>query len=84
MTRITPNALPDTLEEDNAEGYAQSRVFTHLDGLKSPLLLAHGMADDNVLFVNSTRLMSELEDRDVACCSGDDLPRRETRFVEED
>jgi dipeptidyl-peptidase-4 len=51
--------------KDNADGYAQSGVFTHLDGLKSPLLLAHGMADDNVLFVNSTRLMSELEDRGV-------------------
>jgi dipeptidyl-peptidase-4 len=50
---------------DNAKGYAQSSVFSVLDGLKSPLLLAHGMADDNVLFVNSTRLMSELQRREV-------------------
>ena len=28
----------------------QSNVFAHLDGLRSPLLLVHGMADDNVLF----------------------------------
>ncbi|MGC1522177.1 MAG: alpha/beta fold hydrolase, partial [Steroidobacteraceae bacterium] len=49
----------------NEQGYAQSSVFSALDGLKSPLFLAHGMADDNVLFVNSTRLMSELQRRGV-------------------
>jgi dipeptidyl-peptidase-4 len=51
--------------KDNAQGYTQSSVFSVLDGMKSPLLLAHGMADDNVLFVNSTRLMSELQRREV-------------------
>jgi dipeptidyl-peptidase 4 len=50
---------------NNEQGYAQSSVFSALGGLKSPLLLAHGMADDNVLFVNSTRLMSELQKRGV-------------------
>ena len=34
-----------------------------LDGLKSPLLLVHGMADDNVLFANSTKLMATLQKR---------------------
>jgi dipeptidyl-peptidase-4 len=53
------------LPKDNAAGYAQSAVFSALDGLKSPLFLAHGMADDNVLFSNSTRLMSELQTRGV-------------------
>jgi dipeptidyl-peptidase-4 len=47
----------------NAEGYAASSVFSHLDGMNSKLLLIHGMADDNVLFTNSTRLMSELQKR---------------------
>jgi dipeptidyl-peptidase-4 len=47
----------------NPEGYAGASVFTHLDGLDSKLLLIHGMADDNVLFTNSTRLMSELQKR---------------------
>jgi dipeptidyl-peptidase-4 len=51
--------------KDNPQAYADSAVFSALDGLKSPLFLGHGMADDNVLFVNSTRLMSELQRRGV-------------------
>jgi dipeptidyl-peptidase-4 len=51
--------------QNNGQGYADSSVFSALQGLKSPLFLAHGMADDNVLFVNSTRLMSELQNRGV-------------------
>lgn len=51
--------------KENAEGYKQSSVFTHLDGLRSPLLLIHGMADDNVLFTNSTKLISELTSRGI-------------------
>ncbi|HEX4854148.1 S9 family peptidase [Arenimonas sp.] len=47
----------------NPEGYRVASVFTHLDGLRSKLLLVHGMADDNVLFTNSTKLMSELQKR---------------------
>ncbi|MEJ1097570.1 MULTISPECIES: S9 family peptidase [unclassified Pseudoxanthomonas] len=47
----------------NPNGYRQGSVFTHLDGLTSKLLLIHGMADDNVLFSNSTKLMSELQKR---------------------
>jgi dipeptidyl-peptidase-4 len=49
----------------NAEGYKDSAVFSHLDGLKSRLLLLHGMADDNVLFVNSTKLMSALQKKGI-------------------
>jgi dipeptidyl-peptidase-4 len=51
--------------QDNADGYVQSSVFAHLDGLHSPLLLVHGMADDNVLFTNSTQLMAELQKRGI-------------------
>ncbi|GAB3745874.1 S9 family peptidase [Lysobacter olei] len=47
----------------NPDGYRDGRVLTHIDGLKSPLLLIHGMADDNVLFSNSTVLMSALQKR---------------------
>lgn len=48
---------------DNPQGYAQARVMTHIEGLTEPLLLIHGMADDNVLFSNSTVLMSALQQR---------------------
>ncbi|MBK7042761.1 MAG: S9 family peptidase [Rhodanobacteraceae bacterium] len=49
--------------KDNTDGYAHSSVFAHLDGMRSDLLLIHGMADDNVLFTNSTKLMSALQER---------------------
>ncbi len=45
----------------NGDGYRDSSVFTWLAGMRSPLLLVHGMADDNVLFANSTRLMAALQ-----------------------
>lgn len=52
--------------EGNPDGYENSAVFAHLDGLKGPLLLMHGMADDNVLFTNATKLMAALQERDIA------------------
>lgn len=51
--------------QENARGYQQSNVLTHLDGLHGRLLLVHGMADDNVLFTNSTMLMQALQSRGV-------------------
>lgn len=51
--------------QHNAEGYELSGVLHWLDGMKSPLLLIHGMADDNVQFTNSTKLMSALQERAV-------------------
>ena len=51
------------LPKTNPDGYREGRVLEHLDGLKSKLLLIHGMADDNVLFTNSTVLMSALQQR---------------------
>lgn len=53
----TPKSVP--------EAYKQSGVFAHIDGMKSPLLLIHGMADDNVLFTNTTRLIDTLVNRNV-------------------
>jgi len=46
----------------NAEGYLASNVLQYVDRLSRPLLLVHGMADDNVLFANSTALMKKLQD----------------------
>ncbi|MFC3815317.1 DPP IV N-terminal domain-containing protein [Lysobacter sp. GCM10012299] len=51
------------LPAGNVDGYQEARVLQHIDGLKSKLLLIHGMADDNVLFTNSTALMSALQKR---------------------
>ena len=47
----------------NPEGHRESAVFPWLDGLSGPLLLMHGMADDNVLFSHSTKLMQALQER---------------------
>lgn len=50
----------------NVDGYREASVFTHVDGIRpGALLLIHGMADDNVLFGNSTKLMSELQKRAI-------------------
>ncbi|MFC7291959.1 DPP IV N-terminal domain-containing protein [Hirschia litorea] len=47
--------------QDNSEGYELSSVFPHLKNLNSPMLMIHGMADDNVTFDNSTRVYAELQ-----------------------
>jgi dipeptidyl-peptidase-4 len=48
--------------QDNAAGYAASSVLPYAADLKGPLLVMHGMADDNVLFLNSTKLFRRLQD----------------------
>ena len=68
---VTDWALYDThyterymdLPQANPEGYDKARVLAHIEGLTEPLLLIHGMADDNVLFSNATVLMSALQQR---------------------
>jgi dipeptidyl-peptidase-4 len=46
----------------NAPGYQAANVLELADRLSRPLLLVHGMADDNVLFAHSTALMKKLQD----------------------
>ncbi len=46
----------------NADGYEQSSVFPYISGLNGPLMVYHGMADDNVLFTNTTKLIKALQD----------------------
>ncbi|NVJ99162.1 MAG: alpha/beta fold hydrolase [Alphaproteobacteria bacterium] len=43
--------------------YENSSVFKYVDGFKGDLLLIHGMADDNVFFDNSVKLMSVLQQK---------------------
>ena len=44
------------------EAYAAASVFPYAKNLKNPLLIYHGMADDNVLFKHSTKLYKHLQD----------------------
>jgi len=43
--------------------YENGSVFPYLDGLTEPVLLIHGMADDNVVFRHSIKLMGEMQAR---------------------
>jgi len=46
-----------------AGAYENGSVFPYLDGLTEPFLLIHGMADDNVVFRHSIKLMDEMQKR---------------------
>jgi dipeptidyl-peptidase 4 len=48
--------------QNNAAGYAASSVLPYAKDLKGKLLVMHGMADDNVLFLHSTKLFRKLQD----------------------
>lgn len=51
---------------ENKGGYARSDILNRLDKLKpGSLLLLHGMADDNVIFENSTRLIAGLQKKAI-------------------
>jgi dipeptidyl-peptidase-4 len=62
-THYTERYLGNPNQDEDA--YTRSSVYTYLNDLKGDLLLIHGMADDNVIFDNSVRLMSELEKRGI-------------------
>jgi dipeptidyl-peptidase-4 len=48
--------------QDNDAGYSASSVLPYAKDLKGELLVMHGMADDNVLFLHSTKLFRRLQD----------------------
>jgi dipeptidyl-peptidase-4 len=45
---------------ENPEGYRLSNVLTYAGAIRDRLLIIHGMADDNVLFTNTTLLIPAL------------------------
>lgn len=47
------------------DAYERSNVFPYVEGIDGRLLLIHGMADDNVLFTNSTKLYKSLQDSGI-------------------
>ena len=49
------------MPQQNQSGYEATSVLPRLNKLHGKLLLVHGMADDNVLFTNSTMLMQALQ-----------------------
>ena len=53
------------LGHPNAPGdvYANTSVFKYVDGFKGDLLLIHGMADDNVFFDHTVKLLSVLQNK---------------------
>ena len=48
------------LPKDNAEGYDNNALLTHVDKLKGKYLLIHGTGDDNVHVQNSIELVRKL------------------------
>lgn len=46
--------------KDNVEGYRRSNVLTYVQQLSSPLVLVHGVTDDNVYFEHSVKLTQAL------------------------
>lgn len=51
--------------EANAAGYAASDAIPRLENMTGRLLLLHGMADDNVILENSTRVIDALQSRSM-------------------
>lgn len=66
-----PNEVPEV--------YRKSSVFDYAKGLEGPLLIYHGMADDNVLFKNSTKLYKLLQDNNIPFMMMD-YPGKKHRF----
>jgi dipeptidyl-peptidase-4 len=62
-THYTERYLGDPRKDP--EAYAKASALTEAARIKDPLLLVHGMSDDNVLFQNSTELMAKLQEAKV-------------------
>jgi dipeptidyl-peptidase-4 len=62
-THATERYLVDP-RQDTAP-YLRTDPIHHVAGIRDPLLLIHGMADDNVVFEHSTSLVAELQEQRI-------------------
>ena len=58
--RYLGNPVPNSKNYTQGS-YEDGSVFKYLDGLTEPVLLIHGMADDNVVFRHSIKLMDAMQ-----------------------
>ncbi|MEM1082187.1 MAG: DPP IV N-terminal domain-containing protein, partial [Pseudomonadota bacterium] len=58
--------MPRDASGQPTPAYQQGNVLSYANQLSDPLLLIHGMADDNVLFTHSTMLMQQLQEQSIA------------------
>jgi dipeptidyl aminopeptidase/acylaminoacyl peptidase len=58
----TLSRLGDLKNDDVKQYYEQSSPITYADGLQGPLLMSHGMLDDNVFFQDMVQLTQKLID----------------------
>jgi dipeptidyl aminopeptidase/acylaminoacyl peptidase len=52
------------LPTSDPEAYRRSSPIEHVDGLRDPLLIVHGLVDDNVQFQDASRLVQKLIERE--------------------
>jgi dipeptidyl-peptidase-4 len=76
-THYTERFLGDPY--DGGDVYKKSSVFDYATNLQGPLLIYHGMADDNVLFTNSTKLYKLFQDNNIPFMMMD-YPGKKHRF----
>lgn len=58
--------MPRAQDGKPTSAYQKANVLHYAENLSDPLLLIHGMADDNVLFTHSTLLMQKLQSESIA------------------
>jgi dipeptidyl-peptidase-4 len=51
--------------QTDAAAYEKSSTLPDLGKIADPLLVIHGMSDDNVVFTNSTEIIAELQQKQV-------------------
>ncbi|MFT6776689.1 MAG: dipeptidyl-peptidase-4 [Paraglaciecola sp.] len=62
LTLWSVNVAGNNHPKADVNAYLAASVFPYAKDLKGDLLIYHGMADDNVLFTNSTKLYKHLQD----------------------